>query len=45
MKQLNRRYALNTLLTSLLVTAFSLSASAQEGAPAKIIVGFYWHCR
>jgi tripartite-type tricarboxylate transporter receptor subunit TctC len=40
MKQLNRRFTLNTLLASLLGAAFALPAVAQEGPPAKIIVGF-----
>ena len=43
MKQLNRRHTLNTLLASLLgvvATWAAAPASAQEGAPAKIIVGF-----
>ncbi len=40
MKQLNRRFTLNTLLASLLGAAFASPAVAQEGPPAKIIVGF-----
>lgn len=40
MKNLNRRITLSTLLASLLGMAMAAPASAQEGAPAKIIVGF-----
>ena len=40
MKNLNRRITLSALLASLLGMAMAAPASAQEGAPAKIIVGF-----
>lgn len=40
MKLLNRRRTLNTLLVSVLSVLAAVPASAQEGAPAKIIVGF-----
>jgi len=37
---LNRRFTLSTLLASLLGAVVAVPAHAQEGAPAKIIVGF-----
>jgi tripartite-type tricarboxylate transporter receptor subunit TctC len=37
---LNRRFTLSTLLASLLGVVVAVPAHAQEGAPAKIIVGF-----
>jgi len=40
MKFLNRRLTLNTLLVSLLGALAAVPAHAQDGAPAKIIVGF-----
>ncbi len=40
MKFLNRRFALNAVLASLLGAVAAAPASAQEGAPAKILVGF-----
>ena len=40
MKFLNRRFALNAVLASVLGVVAATPASAQDGAPAKIIVGF-----
>ena len=40
MKFLNRRFALNAVLASVLGALVAAPASAQEGAPAKILVGF-----
>lgn len=40
MKSIHRRFALSALCASVLSAAFALSAQAQEGAPAKILVGF-----
>ena len=40
MKHLNRRITLSTLLASVLGIAAAMPANAQDGAPAKIIVGF-----
>ncbi len=40
MKFLNRRFALNAVLASVLGVVAAAPASAQDGAPAKIIVGF-----